>query len=576
MAELPGGPDPQPGRGAEPPIEQPVAPTRQPANERSGIGRASALLASGTIVSRILGFVKAIVLAAAVGQVGSEAGNAFGVANQLPNNIYALIAGGVLGAVLVPQIVRAAAHDDGGQRYINKIVTLGASAFVVIAVLGTLAAPLLIALYTSGGNAGEGFSPDGLALATAFAYWCLPQILFYALYSLLGEVLNARRSFGAFTWAPVINNVVSIAGLVAFIALFGGESVNRDVTVWDAGRITLLAGSATLGVAAQAFVLILFWRRAGLTYRPDFRWKGVGLARTGKAAGWTFGMILVTQVAGIFQTNVASLAASDGASVLALQNSWLIFMLPHSVIAVSLATAYFTRMSTHASRSDLTAVRADVASSLTTIGLFITFSSAALIVVAFPFARVFEAGGFDGVTDMALVIIAFVIGLVPFSAVFVMQRAFYSLEDTRTPFLVETVKAGVFIVGALACTLLPTNWIAVGIAMVTTIACVIQTTITFLLLRRRLGPFGGRLLFVRQAQYLLAAAIAVLIGLGIMVSLGGLTASGFAQSGIVPAIAAIAAVGAGMAVVYAAVLLLMKNPELTTGLRAATARLRRR
>ena len=564
MADLPGEPDQQPGD------DQPEQ------RGRGGIGRASALLASGTIVSRVLGFVKAIVLAATVGQVASEAGNAFGVANQLPNNIYALIAGGVLGAVLVPQIVRAASHDDGGQRYIDKIVTLGASAFVVIAVIGTLAAPLLIGLYTSGDADGSGFSAEGLALATAFAYWCLPQILFYALYSLLGEVLNARRSFGAFTWAPVVNNVVSIAGLAVFLALFGGEEANQDAGVWDAGRIALLAGSATVGVAAQALVLTLFWRRAGLTFRPDFRWKGVGLARTGKAAGWTFGMILVTQIAGIFQTRVASQAASDGASVLALQNSWLIFMLPHSVIAVSLATAYFTRMSAHASRSDLSAVRADVASSLTTISLFITFSSVALIVVAFPFARVFESGGFADVTDMALVILAFAIGLVPFSAVFVLQRAFYSLEDTRTPFVVETVKAAVFIVGALSCTLLPTQWIAFGIALVTTLACAVQTLLTFVLLRRRLGPIGGRLLFLRQAQYLLAAVVAGVIGIVIMAALGGIDPRGFAQAGIGQAIVSIALIGAGMAAVYAAVLLLMKNPELTTGLAAITSRLRRR
>ena len=542
----------------------------------SGLGRASALLASGTLVSRILGFVKAIVLAATLGQVASAAGDAFALANQLPNNIYALIAGGVLGAVLVPQIVRAGLHHDGGQAFINKIVTLGTSVFIAIALAATLAAPLFVALYAQlGSGDGRGLSQEGIALATAFAYWCLPQVLFYALYSLLGEVLNARKAFGPFTWAPVLNNVVAIAGLIAFSLLFGGAEANSDVDVWDAGRIALLAGSATLGVAAQALVLVLFWRRAGLSFKPDFRWRGVGLGRTGKAAGWVFGMILVTQVAGLFQSNVALQAAGQGASLFALQNSWLIFMLPHSVIAVSIATAYFTRMSGHASTGNLAGVREDVSSSLRTIGLFITFSSVALIVVAFPFARVFEPA-FAGVSDMALVIMAFSIGLVPFSAVFVMQRVFYSLEDTRTPFFVETAKAGLFILGALACTLLPVQWIGVGIALVTTAACVLQTVLTFILLRRKLGPIGGRMLLRRHTQYLLAAVLAGAVGAGLLVLLGGFSADGFAQSGRIAALVAIAVTGIAMAAVYLGVLLMMRNPDANTAIASATRRLRRR
>lgn len=553
--------------------DQPGAEAPEP-RPSSGLGRASALLASGTLVSRLLGFLKAIVLAATIGQVGSAAGDAFALGNQLPNNIYALIAGGVLGAILVPQIVRAGLHDDGGQRFINKIVTLGTTVFIVIAVLATAAAPLLVALYASSGT--RGFSAEGIALATAFAYWCLPQVLFYALYSLLGEVLNARKAFGPFTWAPVLNNVVAIAGLFAFSLLFGGYAENNTVEVWDSARIALLAGSATLGVAAQALVLALFWRRAGLGFRPDFRWRGVGLRRTGKAAGWVFGMILVTQTAGIFQSRIASQAAGEGASLFALQNSWLIFMLPHSVIAVSIATAYFTRMSGHASTANLAGVREDVTSSLRTIGLFITFASVALVVVAFPFARVFEQTGFDNVTAMALVIIAFSIGLVPFSAVFVLQRVFYALEDTRTPFLVETVKAALFIAGALSCTLLPVEYVGVGIALVTTLACLVQTVLTFALLRRRLGPIGGRLLLRRHLQYLAAAVVAGIVGVGILVSLGGLDPDGFAQSARIPAIIAISAIGAGMAAVYLGVLLLIRNPDANVALESAVGRLRGR
>src|SRR5690606_20394766 len=118
---------------------------------------------------------------------------------------------------------------------------------------------------------------EQMALATALAYWCMPQILFYAIYTLLGEIYNARGQFGPYTWAPVVNNVVSIAGLGAFMLLFGGEQLNRDIRVWDADRITLLGAVTTAGVAVQALVLVLFFRKTGLKFRLDFGWRGVGL-----------------------------------------------------------------------------------------------------------------------------------------------------------------------------------------------------------------------------------------------------------------------------------------------------------
>ncbi|MCY7326007.1 MAG: hypothetical protein LH605_07760, partial [Microbacteriaceae bacterium] len=215
-------------------------------------------------------------------------------------------------------------------------------------------------------------------------------------------------------------------------------------------------------------------------------------------------------------------------------------------------------------------------SSLRTIGLFITFASVALIVVAFPFARVFEPGGFDNVTAMALVIVAFSLGLVPFSAVFVMQRVFYSLEDTRTPFLVETIKASLFVIGALTCALLPVEFIGVGVALVTTLAGLVQTLITFALLRRRLGPIGGRFLVRRHVQYLFAGAISGAIGVGILISLGGLAPAGFAQRDLFSAIVAISVIGSGMAVVYLGVLLLMRNPDAGSALGTFARRLPRR
>jgi putative peptidoglycan lipid II flippase len=538
-----------------------------------GMGRASAILAAGTVVSRVLGFVRAVVLATAIGQV--TAGDAFGVGNQLPNNIYALVAGGVLSAVLVPQIVRAASNDDGGQRFINRVVTLGIVIFAVVTIAATLAAPALVSVYASSSATGRGFTPEGFALATAFAYWCLPQIFFYALYSLLSEVLNARRVFGPFTWAPVLNNLVSVAGLVVFMVLFGVSDQNKQVADWDASKIVLLGATTTLAVAAQALILFAFWRRAGLKYRPDFHWRGVGLGATGRAAGWLFGMVLVTQLAGIVQTRVVSIATGHGPSVLALQNSWLIFMLPHSVIAVSIATVYFTRMSGHAHAGDFAGMRDDLSASLRSIGLLIVFAAVALSVVAYPFARFFTDTGFTDVRGMGNVILAFLPGLILFSTLFVLQRVFYALGDTRTPFFMQCVQSSLFVMGALLCMTLPSEWIGVGVAAVTSIAGSAQAVLAVALVRRRLGGIDGRRVILRHLQYLALSLLAGAIGLSLVAALGGYDPDGFAQSGKLPAIISVAVSGGVMAVIYLGLLAILRNPELFAVTRTLTARFRR-
>jgi putative peptidoglycan lipid II flippase len=538
-----------------------------------GMGRASAILAAGTVVSRVLGFVRAVTLTSAIGIVA--AGDAFAVGNQLPNNIYALIAGGVLSAVLVPQIVKAAAHRDGGQQFINRVVTLGIVVFAIVTIAATIAAPLLVGLYAQQSSTGRGFTPEAFALATAFAYWCLPQIFFYALYSLLSEVLNARRIFGPFTWAPVLNNIVSIAGLIIFMVMFGTSHANQSVAAWDASKITLLGFTTTLGVAAQAIILFLFWKRAGLRYRPDFRWRGVGLGATGRAAGWLFGMILITQLAGIVQTNVSTIASGHGASVQVLQQAWLLFMLPHGVIAVSIATAYFTRMSGHAAKGNLAAMRGDVSSSLRTIGIFNVFAAVAIAVVAFPLARFFTDTGFGDVSGMADVILAFMPGLILFSMLFVLQRVFYALGDTRTPFFMQCVQSGLFVIGALACISLPVHWIGVGIAAVTSIAGSAQAIVAIVLVRRRIGGIDGRIVFIRHLQYLALALIAGAVGIVVVLALGGFSPTGFGQSDKVGAVVTVVAGGAAMAIVYLGLLAVTRNPELGAATATLGARFRR-
>jgi putative peptidoglycan lipid II flippase len=531
-----------------------------PREDNRGLGRASMLLASGTVVSRVLGFISAIILARTLGTVGAGA-DTFALANQLPNNIYAIVAGGVLSAVLVPHIVKAGLDKDGGQSFINKIVTLGFLIFLAVAVLATLLAPALVALYAqSGGDGGRGFSPEEIALAVAFAYWCLPQILFYALYSLLSEVLNARKVFGPFTWAPALNNVVAMTGLVAFGLLFPGADT-ANAMVWTPSMVAVLAGSATAGVAAQAFILFLFWRRAGLSFRADFRWRGVGLGNTGRAVSWMFGMILVAQIAGVVQANVASLAAGgDAPSLAILRFSWLIFMLPHSVVAVSLATAYFTRMSTHARDGNRAAVRGDFLESVSRIGFFMVLASVGLVVVSLPFARQF-GGEPESIRAMAIVIASYALGLLAFSVLFVVQRVFYALEDTRTPFFLQVLQATLFIFLALGVSTLPVTQIAVGLALSASIAGTVQTLVAIVVLRRKLGGLSLRPLVFSLSQFLLAALPSSGAGVALLTAFGGADGAGYLTESALWSALVMAVITLTMVVVYGGTLLLLGNSD---------------
>jgi hypothetical protein len=182
-------------------------------------------MAAGTAVSRVLGLTRSLVLIAALGATGVAA-DTFDTANKIPNILYMLLAGGVLNAVLVPQIVRAT-RSDGGQQYVNRLITLSVTLLAAATVVLTLASPVLVHLYSTTRSAAWH------GLATAFAFWCIPQVFFYGLYTVLGQVLNAKGRFGAYMWAPVANNVVAILGLAAFIVIYGPSGAGRhDLNSW--------------------------------------------------------------------------------------------------------------------------------------------------------------------------------------------------------------------------------------------------------------------------------------------------------------------------------------------------------
>lgn len=544
---------------------------------RKSLAGSAAVMASGTLVSRVLGLVRAAMLAASIATVGGAA-DAFSVANKLPTIIYMLIAGGVLNAVLVPQIVRAMRAPDGGTRYVNQLLTLGSGVLAGVTALLTAGGSLLLTLYAAS------MSPEWRPLALTFAYICLPQLFFYGLYTLLGQVLNARGNFGPYMWAPVVNNIVSIAGLAVYLFLYGEYQWELVTPAdWDALRIGLVAGTATAGIAAQALVLIIPLRRSGFRFTPVFQVRGSGLGRASKVAGWAFAALAVGQLGYVAISNLAVAAGRQGSQLgitvagnATYDYAFTIFMLPQSLITVSLVTAMFTRMSHDAAAGDAVRVRDQLSMGLRNLAIFTVFATLALMVLAIPIVAVILAGGPSWEEQRAIghVVVAFALGLVPIGMWTMVQRVYFAYEDTRSVFHIQ-IPMMLILVATCALAFLalpPTWWVAGGAALGTTISNSFGALVAYLALRRKLPSLDGARVLRTHLRVLLAGVPAAGIGWGLLHVWG-------VQAGVVGSLVRVAVIGTLMAVLYLVFLRLLdvgELPELLLRIAAMFAPITRR
>jgi putative peptidoglycan lipid II flippase len=273
------------------------------------------------------------------------------------------------------------------------------------------------------------------------------------------------------------------------------------------------------------------------------------------------------------QSRIATLAGKHNPSNAVLWYAWLIFMLPHGIITISIATPYFTRMSGHAHRGDFDALRTDLGAALRTIGVLLTFASVALIVVANPFSAVFSQTHAQS-GAMAAVLIAYLVGLLPFSIVFVLQRTFYALEDTRTPFLFQTFQSVLLVAGMLFAGTLDAPVIAFGIAVSTTVADIALVIVAAVLLRRRMNGLGASAVVRSYLRFALAVVPSAAVGVLLDYALGAFD-GGFAVSGRFPALLCVAVIGAAMGAVYAGMLALLRVREFGELIAPLRRRLRR-
>lgn len=487
--------------------DQPLEPRQQ------SLLRSSVVMASGTLVSRILGFIRSALLVAAIG-VSAGAADAFQAANTLPNTVYNLLAAGVLDAILVPQIIRALKRP-GGSAYLNKLITLAGTILFAMTVLAMIAAPLLISIMSAK------FDGPTRALAITFALWCLPQLFFYGVYNLFGEILNARGIFGPYMWAPVVNNVVGIAGLLAFLYMWGasGEMLPSDQVT--SGQILVIAGSATLGVLLQALCLLIPLANSGVKLRPDFRFKGTDFGSASKVAGWTFATLLVSQLGVISTTNLASAATAwsdttgnPAASLTAYNFAFMIYMVPQSLIAVTLATAIFTRLANNASEGNMLAVARDYQAGVKLITMLSMLSVAILITSAVPMMQMITPNrGTEAASLFAPVLVALVLGIPSTGIVMISQRVFFAFEDAKPVFLMGIVPTVLqLIVGWTIYFTTGPEWWTVGAAAAETVCRVVQGFIAIVWVARKVPAVNAGKILAAYLLYFMAFVVAATAG----------------------------------------------------------------
>ena len=495
---------------------------------RRSILRASALMASGTMVSRILGFVRNAMLIAAVGATAGGVGAAFQTANTLPNTVFNLLASGIFDAVLVPQIVGAIKRRHDGDTYVNRLLTLAGTLLFLVTFATMVLAPVLVMITAAG------YTEDIRNLAILFALLCLPQLFFYGLYNLLGELLNAREIFGPYMWAPVVNNVVGIAGLGAFLAIWGGAP-DGGIPAGDltGAQFWVLAGSATLGVICQALCLLWPMRRAGVSFKPDFHFRGTSFGSMPRVAGWTFATLGVSQVGVLSTNNLAAMAdgfighggARGGVvGILAYSTAFMIFMVPQSLITVSLTTAIFTRMAGAVADGDDRAVAENYHLGVRTITSLTLVAAAMLMAGSVPMMEIAMAakgGDPEAVTGYALVLASLMPGVASTGMVLMSQRVFFAYEDVKPVFLMGIGPTIIqVIVGWSMYALTGARWWVVAAALGETVCRLTQGIIAVVWVSRENRYVDRAGLLRSYASYLAAAIVAGLVGFGLLWLMG--------------------------------------------------------
>ncbi|MDT0527555.1 murein biosynthesis integral membrane protein MurJ [Micromonospora sp. DSM 115977] len=503
------------------PLNQPAMESTAPPQEQVAEASAaanSAVMAMGSLVSRGTGFLRNLVIAAALG--GALVGDAYTTAQILPGMVYEFLLGGVLTSVLIPVLVRRRKSDaDGGQAYAQRLLTLAVLALGVAALLAVLFASTLTWLY------GSGESTDGYSgLVTALARLMLPMIFFSGLSALISAVLNTRGHFAAPMWAPILNNLVVIATAGLYIAIFGADIIKPDEMT--TGRILLIGGGTLLGVAIQAAGLLPALRKVGFRWKLRFDFRELGLRELGRLGAWMFCYVAVSQIGLIVLFNLLNRAGRENAAgPLIYNNVFLLLMTAHGIIAVSIITALMPRMSAAAADGRYADVAADLSRGTRTVTAVLAPIAVCYAVLASPISfTLFRWGAFDegNATATSVVLLAAALALVPFAVSQLFTFAFYALPDTRTPALINipvvALRIGVQIV---LFAVFSASFAGAGMMIGNAVSYLAAAIASAWLLRPRVGRIGLGEIMRTGARVAVAALGAAVVGLIVVKLLPG-------------------------------------------------------
>ena len=496
----------------------------------------------GTIASRVTGFLRTAVLAAVLGVQGVAV--AFNVANTAPNIIYDLLLGGVLTSTVVPLLVRAAKDPDGGQAYTERLLSLTLIVLGAASVLLVVLAPQLVDLYAS-----SKVSAQDRHLAVLFARFFLPQVLFYGAGAVMGAYLNTRNSFSPPMWAPVLNNVVVIiTGLVFLLVPGPAELTSGTIT---STQIGVLGVGVTLGIVAQTVALMPALRALGFSFRLRLDLRDAGLGPAVRLAKWTFLFVVCNQLAFLVVVRLAtgSSAVSGDRGYPSYVYAYLLWQLPHAVVAVSLITALLPAMSRAAADGRTAVLRGQLDRGLRlTLSVLIPAAIGYVVLGRSVATLVFAHGqtNTEQARFIGLLLGVFALGLVPFSAYQLQLRAFYALQDTRTPTLINLAVNGSLIVAdVLLYAVLPDHLKVVGLAAGQSLSYVVGIIVCSSVLARRV-PRSPTAHVTRTAVRCLVAATPA----ALLAGLAGLACTALFGTGLFGAAATLCSGGAALAVGY--------------------------
>jgi putative peptidoglycan lipid II flippase len=472
--------------------------------------RASGIMAIGTILSRITGFARALLAVAVLGT--ALLADTLNVANTMPNILYNLLVGGALTAIFVPQLVRSFEDQDGGHGFASRLVTTISLILLVLVAVGVIFAPALVRLYA------PEFSTPGFEteqeIAVAFTRYCLPQIFFLGLFTMLGQVANARGSFAPLMWAPIANNLVVI---IVFAAILITEHSLTIGTITDL-QVQILGWGTTLGVVVQALILIPVVKRSGIHIRPMFGLGGLG--KSFGLAGWTLIYVLISQLGYLVTVNVATSAAvrsaqagiTTGVGFTPFTSAYYIMLLPYSIVTISIVTALLPHLSRLAIAKNVEEVRKQLIRAIRMVAVVTVPSAVALLLFGPLMTQSLYLGiPLEDARYIGFVLSALSIGLVAFSINLILIRGFNAFEDTKTQVL------SILIINIISVALsyvfletLDSYWVTVGLGLAFSVSYIVGLFITISLLKKHIGRLQVSDFAAQHGLLLIASLVGML------------------------------------------------------------------